>query len=178
MRKLVYYVAMTVNQYIAHEDESIEGFLTEGHHITDYINSLRDYDTVLMGKRTYEWGYQFGINPGDAVPVYGHMMQYVFSKSMTPYHTEGLQVIQEDAASFVKQLKQQDGGSIYLSGGGKLAGYLLNHGLIDELILKVNPVLFASGIPVLENLTSDHPLALLDTKIYNNGTVFLHYAVL
>ena len=63
-RKVVYYVATSIDHYIAHEDETIDGFATEGHHISDYITSLRDYDTVLMGRRTYEWGYQFGVQPG------------------------------------------------------------------------------------------------------------------
>lgn len=176
-RKLIYYVATTVNQYIAHEDERIDGFLMEGHHITDYMDSLHAFDTVLMGKNTYEWGYQFGIQPGEPSPTYAHMMQYVFSQSMEAYHHEQLQVIREDPAVFVQRLKQTEGKPIYLSGGGKLAGYLLNHCLIDELILKVNPVLFASGIPLFANPVRDYPLSLLDTKVYNNGTVFLHYAV-
>ncbi|HRF97471.1 MAG TPA: hypothetical protein PLZ51_19825, partial [Aggregatilineales bacterium] len=62
-RKLVYYVATTVDHYIAHEDGSVGGFLTEGQHIPDYFASLRDYDTVIMGKNTYESGYAYGVKP-------------------------------------------------------------------------------------------------------------------
>lgn len=177
MRKLVYYVAVSVDQFIAREDESIEGFLTEGHHIPDYLNSLRDYDTVLMGRKTYEWGFQFGIQPGEAVPTYAHMTQYVFSSGMEPSQSEQLRVVREDAAAFVEQLKAEDGGSIYLCGGGRLAESLLQAGLIDELILKMNPVLFGRGIPVFGDSTHSTALSLLDTKVYNNGVIYLHYAV-
>lgn len=176
-RKLVYYVAMTVDHYIAHEDETIDGFATEGHHIGDYLNSLRDYDTVLMGRRTYEWGYQFGVQPGQPVPTYGHMMQYVFSGSMPDYQHEQMQVIRDDPSQFVRQLKASEGGAIYLCGGGQLAGQLLDEGLVDELILKVNPVIFGQGIPVFGDLKRTMSLCLLDTKIYNNGVIFLRYAV-
>lgn len=176
-RKLIYYVATTVDHYIAHEDESVGGFLAEGHHIADYFDSLRDYDTVLMGKRTYEWGYQFGVKPGEPSPTYAHMMQYVFSQSMEAYNHPQLQVIRENAPTFVQGLKQQDGKSIYLCGGGSLAGSLLEHELIDELILKMNPVIFGEGIPLFGSSRKMIALSLKDTKIYNNGVMFLHYGV-
>lgn len=178
VRKLVYYVATSVDHYIAHEDETVAGFLEEGQHITDYFNSLRDYDTLLMGKNTYEWGYQYGINPGEPSPVYAHMMQYVFSKSMEPYKHPQLQVIGEHPADFVQQIKTQEGKSIYLCGGGQLAGTLLQHQLVDELILKMNPVVFGKGIPVFGNQSPGFSLSLLDTKVYNNGVLFLHYDIL
>jgi dihydrofolate reductase len=176
-RKLVYYVAMTVDHHIAREDGSVDGFLTEGHHITDYLDSLRDYDTVLMGKNTYEWGYQFGIQPGQPSPTYAHMMQYVFSKRMEPYRHEQLQVIRDDPAAFVRTLKAAEGKAIYLCGGGYLAGYLLEQRLVDELILKINPVVFGKGIGVFGDLVHGFTLSLLDTKVYHNGVVFLHYAI-
>ncbi|MEL6308835.1 MAG: dihydrofolate reductase family protein [Chloroflexota bacterium] len=176
-RELVYYVATSVDHYIAHEDESVDGFLTEGHHISDYITSLRDYDTVLMGRRTYEWGYQFGVQPGQPAPMYGHMMQYVFSQSMPAYKVEQLEVIRQDPVPFVRDLKMQDGGAIYLCGGGLLAGHLLSHHLVDRIILKINPVIFGTGIPVFGSLERTLSLSLLDTKVYNNGVMFVHYAV-
>lgn len=176
-RKVVYYVASTLDGYIAHSDESIGGFLTEGHHIADFMTSLRDYDTVLMGKATYEWGYQWGVQAGQPVPTYGHMMQYVFSSSMEAYQHPQLQVIREDAADFVRNLKAQTGGSIYLCGGGELAGSLLVAGQIDELIIKLNPVRFGEGIALFGSHPQQVALNLLDSKTYNSGVVFLHYQV-
>jgi dihydrofolate reductase len=55
-RKLVYYVATTIDRFIAREDGTADGFVMDGPRIADYLNSLRDYDTVLMGKKTYEAG--------------------------------------------------------------------------------------------------------------------------
>ncbi len=176
-RKVVYYVAMSVDHYIAHEDESINGFTNEGHHIADYLNSLRDYDTVLMGRRTYEWGYQFGIEPGQPAPTYAHMQQYVFSKTMIDSKHERLTIVRDDVVEFVSSLKQQPGGNIYLCGGGALAESLMTAGLVDELILKINPVVFGGGIPVFGGLRRQLALQLLDTKVYNNGVMFTHYAI-
>jgi len=177
-RKLTYYVAVTVDNYIAHTDGRVDGFLTEGQHIPDYITSLRDYDTVIMGKNTYEWGYAYGVTPGEPVPLYGHMMQYVLSQSMPEYHHPHLQVIAQNPAEFVRGLKDKSGGQIYLCGGGALAGYLLEHHLIDDLILKVNPVLFGAGIPLFGKSTHQISLSLYNIKVYSNGVTFNHYRLI
>ncbi|MGB1287665.1 MAG: dihydrofolate reductase family protein [Aggregatilineales bacterium] len=174
-RNLIYYVATTVDHYIAHEDGSVEGFLPEGAHIADYTNSLRDYETVIMGKHTYEFGYQYGMQPGDA--PYPHMMHYIFSQSMDMIDTENVKVIREDAVAFVTDLKLQPGGDVYLCGGGTFAGTLLDAGLIDGLILKVNPVIFGSGIPLFGDSTKTANLHLTASKTYTNGVMFQHYDV-
>lgn len=176
-RELVYYVAMSLDHYIARADGSIDGFATDGRFVMDYLNSLRDYDAALMGRATYEWGYQYGVVPGEPAPVYGHMMQYVFSQSMEPYQHDGLSVVRDDPADFVRELKAQDGGAIYLSGGGKLAGYLLDHGLIDRVIIKLNPVILGDGVPLFGASRCSVGLTLLDTTVYDGGVAFLHYAV-
>ncbi len=74
MRVLTYHVALTVDGFIAHEDGSIDGFVPEGEHVTEHLESLRnDYDVVLMGRRTDEFGFQYGVTD-----PYPWMKQYVF----------------------------------------------------------------------------------------------------
>jgi dihydrofolate reductase len=81
MRKLVYHVGTSLDNYISREDGSVEGFLWEGDHVDDYVASLKAYDTVLMGKTTYEWGIKFGgLEPGQT--AYPWMKNYVFSKTL------------------------------------------------------------------------------------------------
>ena len=176
-RKVVYYIATSLDNFIAREDGDVRDFLTEGNHIPDYLESLQVYDTVLMGRRTYEKGYEYGIQAGQPSPTYAHMMQYVLSQSMEQFDHEQLKVIHQDAAEFVTDLKEKEGRAIYLCGGGHLAGYLLDHSLVDEIILKVNPIVLGSGIPAFGNSKAEFNLSLLDTKIYNNGVLFQHFAV-
>lgn len=81
MRKLAYHVGTSLDNYISREDGSVEGFLREGDHVDDYVASLKAYDTVLMGKTTYEWGIKFGgLKPGQAAHPW--MNNYVFSKTL------------------------------------------------------------------------------------------------
>lgn len=60
-RKLIYAVGISVDHFIAREDGSVDGFLWDGPHAFDFLHSLNDYDAVLMGKNTYEWGSNMGL---------------------------------------------------------------------------------------------------------------------
>lgn len=173
MRKLIYHVAITADGFIAHSDHTIDGFLAEGDHVADYLESLKnDYDIVLMGRRTYEFGLQFGVtNP------YPWMKQYVISTRLKEKPDPNVEVISEDMIEAVKEMKNGEGKSIYLCGGADLASKLFAEGLIDEIILKLNPVVFGSGIPLFSGSIKQTDLELISHKVYGNSVVLLHYAV-
>ena len=177
MRKLIYHVSTTLDNFICQEDGSIDGFLPEGDHIPDYLESLKNYDAVVMGKSTYEFGYRYGLKPG--IAPYPTMKNYVFSKSIQIDHSidERLTIVRTDAIAFMKNLKEQNGGPIYLCGGGIFASSLLDNNLIDSLIIKLNPVLLGKGIRLFERSNRKVGLSLTDTKIYQSGVVLLTYAI-
>lgn len=173
MRKLKYYVAVSVDNYIAHEDGSWGGFLAEGNHVTDYLESLQTwFDVVLMGRKTYEAGLNLGVtNP------YPHLKQYVCSRTMKQSPDENVELISENIVELVSQLKNEIGKDIYLCGGADLATMLFAENLIDEIILKLNPVLLGSGIPLFNGVIKQTSLELIESKIYKNGVLLLHYWV-
>ncbi|GAB3789132.1 dihydrofolate reductase family protein [Spirosoma horti] len=176
MRKLIYHVGVTLDHFIAQEDGSADGFLYEGEHVTDYVQSLQAYDTVLMGRKTYEFGYQHGLQAGQ--PAYPHMTHYIFSKSLhfeTPAH-EQVHIIDQHEVDFIQQLKAGQGTPLYLCGGGRFAGFLLEQELIDELKVKVYPVLFGTGIPLFQS-NKAVKLALGAAKVYNTGVVLMTYRI-
>ncbi len=173
MRKLKYHVASTVDGFIGHEDHSVDGFVPEGEHVTDYLESLKtDYDTVLMGRKTYEFGFQFGVtNP------YPWLKQYVLSRSMASSPDANVELFSGDVFEFVRELKNAEGKDIYLCGGAKLAGSLLSEGLVDEVIVKLNPVIFGKGIPLFSEAIKQTQLELTGSKVYENGVLLLQYQV-
>lgn len=174
MRKLVYHVATTLDNYISHEDGSTDGFVAEGDHVTEYLESLQHYDTVIMGRKTYEFGYDYGIQPGQA--PYPHMQHYIFSKTLHfDNPDQKVTIVNSNEVAFVKQLKEEDGTDIYLCGGGAFAGFMLEHELIDTLVIKLNPVVFGKGIPLFGRSTKAVDLALVDTKVYQSGVLLLTY---
>lgn len=188
MRKLKYYVACTVDKFIAGKDDSFDFFLTEGEHVADLLQNFpetipihfrdklgitaenQNFDVVLMGRRTYEIGLKEGItNP------YPQMKQYLFSRSLRESPDQAVELVSTDPIALVRQLKQQPGKDIWLCGGGNLATVLFSE--IDEMILKVHPILLGSGISLFAGVIQPTSLELIDHKIYNNGFMLLRYRV-
>jgi len=173
MRLLKYYVASTVDGFIGHEDGSVNGFVEQGEHVTDYLESLKtQFDVALMGRKTYEFGFQFGVtNP------YPWMRQYVFSRTMNESPDPNVTLVSENVVGLVRELKDESGKDIYLCGGAELATMLFDEKLIDEVVLKLNPVLFGSGISLLSGSEAPIDLELTGSKVYENGVLLLHYKV-
>jgi dihydrofolate reductase len=172
MRSIKYYIACTADGFIAHEDGSVDGFNFEGEHVTDYIQSLDGFDTVLMGRKTYGFGLKLGVtNP------YPTMKQYVFSGTMETSPDENVTLVSENIIEFITELKNEPGKDIYLCGGGEFATTLFTEHLIDEIILKLSPVLFGSGISLFSGIINQTSLELINSKTYSSGVVLLHYQV-
>ena len=106
---------------------------------------------------------------------YPQMKQYVFSRTMEKSPNDEVEVVSGDAVRVVRELKRQTGMDIWLCGGADLATQLFPE--IDEIILKVNPVLLGSGIPLFSGVVPQTGLELADNRIYGNGFMLLHYRV-
>ena len=186
MRRLIYYVACTVDGFIAREDGSLDCFLTAGEHFADLLESfpetipahLRDmlgvraenrrFDAVLMGRKTYEVGLEVGVTS-----PYPHLRQYLFSGGMRESPAGEVQLVSGDAVALVRELKREAGKDIWLCGGGELATRLFRE--IDELILKVNPVLIGSGIPLFRGIVRPTAIEAGASTGYGNGFRLTHY---
>jgi dihydrofolate reductase len=190
MRKLTYYVACSVDGFIAHTDGSHDGFSQDSEYFADLFASfpetvpshMRDlmgihaenkyFDVVFMGRNTYEIGLKDGVTS-----PYSHMKQYLFSRSMQHSPSENVELVSENAIELVTTLKNESGQGIWLCGGANLAATLFTNHLIDRLILKVNPFLMGSGIPLFSGAIQQTALELTDRQIYDNGVLLLYYSV-
>lgn len=188
MRSLVYYVATSVDGFIAQKDGSAQGFLTEGDHLGDLFDTYpetlpthlrpllgidsenRMFDTVLIGRATYEVGLR-----EDITSPYGHLRQVLFSRSTQTSPHKDIELVRKNVLAFVKGLKQEKGKAIWLCGGGSLASALLPE--IDELVLKINPFVMGRGIPVFAADAAQTALDLVNSKRYSSGVALQRYRV-
>ncbi len=175
MTELVYHVATSLDGFICDRKGGTSDFLPEGDHIPDFLNSINDYSSVLMGKRTYEYGFQFGLKAGEQ--GYKGLKHYIFSKSFDFPSNDGVELVKTDAAAFIRKLKTQNAKPIWLCGGGDLAASLLKNKLIDRLVLKVNPILIYDGVPLFGGAKEKLKLELIDFKKYDSGVVKPTYRI-
>jgi dihydrofolate reductase len=171
-RKLKYHVASTLDGFIARSDGRWDCFPTTGAHIEEYVASLPRYGTVLMGRKTYEVGLNMGVTD-----PYPFLESYVFSRSMKGSPDARVTLVAEGAIEVVQGLKAQPGNDILLCGGGELAQTFFAAGLIDEVVIKLNPLLLGNGTPLAPGLLSQVDLTLLSSKVYQSDVLLLEYAV-
>ncbi|MEU1376023.1 dihydrofolate reductase family protein [Streptomyces triculaminicus] len=193
MRKLVYFIAATLDGHIAAPDggdpTGPDGFWTIGPDyleqvVTEYPETLpgpartalsitaegTHFDTVLEGRHTYEIGVKAGID--DAYP---HLKHVVFSRSLTSVPGTAVELVGTDPVEKVRELKQEDGKDIWLCGGGELAGLLQPE--IDRLIVKLSPITTGAGIPLLGRKTGFdvRQWELTAHTVLPSGVLFLTY---
>ena len=183
MRVLEYFVATSIDGFIAMDDGDFSPLLVEGDSlqalVEEYPETLpaqvrtalgidaanRRFDTVVMGAGTY------GV-PGGLPSPYPHLRQYVVSRSLTGTPAD-VTVIREDPLQQVRRLKAEAGLSIWLCGGSALAGALLPE--IDRLFLKVSPVVLGRGLPLFGTGTPGFRFTPTAVRTFANGVLFVEF---
>ena len=171
MRKVTFGGASSLDNFIARSDDSVDWLLWTkevGEIMQTYWKTI---DTVLMGRRTYE----VASNSSKGGAGYPGIKTYVFSRTIKKKSSKKLTFVSEDAASFVRRLKEEDGKDICLMGGGVLAKSLFEAGLIDEVGLNIHPVLLGSGIPLFYEMPRQIDLELVKCQQLSNGCLVVTY---
>ncbi len=175
MHPIIYDVAVSIDGFIAGPSEDISKFAHEGPVVDDYRDRLAGYATAIMGRSTYEFGYRFGMTPGDN--PYPHMSCVVFSRSLLLPDDSDVQIIRTWSETALRRLKSTAAGPIYLVGGGRFAGAVLGAGLVDRLVLKRAPVLYGRGTPLFPSLPDGIMLRCRQTRDYGAGYLMQHFDV-
>jgi dihydrofolate reductase len=190
MRKLIYYVAVTVDGFIAAPDGGTGVFLAEGDHmawiVEHYPETIpghfrgplgladtppRAFDTVILGRTTHQVAVDEGLASG-----YPHLRQYVVTHRPGDLPVEeGLTASDEDPVQLVRRLKAEDSPlDVWLCGGGDLAGQLAQE--IDEYRLKVTPVVIGEGRPLISGSTGGLPRVARRRVGFDSGVSYVEYA--
>ncbi|MCK0118597.1 dihydrofolate reductase [Isoptericola sp. S6320L] len=190
MRHLVYYVAATLDGYIAGPDggdpsgadylpvtPDVVQFIVE--HFPETLPGPareamgidgpgRSFDTVLEGRASYEVGLAAGLT--DAYP---HLRHLVFSTSMTTSPDPAVELVRGDALGRVRALKAESGLDLWLVGGGRLAHSLLPE--IDRLVIKQNRSVIGSGVPLFDGPFQSHLFRPVDETLLASGVRVVTY---
>ncbi len=181
MRKIVLFNRTSLDGYF----EGANGDIS-WHHVDEEFNEfaiaqLKTADTLLFGRKTYElmegyWPTEEAIknDPVVAGLMNGHD-KIVFSKSLKKAGWHHTRLINENLLDEVKKLKSMPGKDVLIFGSADLSSSLIEHNLIDEFRVMINPVILGNGIPLFKNITTKIGLQLLKTKVFGNGNVLFIY---
>ncbi|MBL7473219.1 dihydrofolate reductase family protein [Robertkochia sediminum] len=177
MKKIVLYIAASIDGYIATKDHSV-GWLEQlenpegsDYGYQDFVNGV---DTLLMGRKTYDIIRGFDI----PWPYEGQKTYVITRQEHLRTDTPNTEVLSGSLATVLPALKASSGEkNIWLVGGGATMVSLLRHQAIDEIMLFTAPVLLGSGIPLFPESDLQYKLTLEEHKTYASGMCYTRYAV-
>jgi dihydrofolate reductase len=173
MRKVTFGGANSLDNFFARKDDTVDWLLW----CKEVNQIMKDFwkniDTVVMGRRTYE----VATRNGGGIGSHAGVKTYIFSRTIKKPGDKKITFVAEDAAEFVRRLKEEDGKDICVLGGGLLAKSLFEADLIDEVGFNIHPVLLGSGIPLFYEMSRQIDLELKKCQELSNGCVYLSYDV-
>ena len=171
MRRIRYLVAASLDGYIGGPKGEADWIIMDPD--IDFRALFDQFDTVLIGRRTYEVLTRGKKKPG-AMPG---MKTLVFSRTLRQRDYPKVTIVADRAEETSAALRAEPGKDIWLFGGGLLFRSLLDAGLVDAVEVGVIPVLLGGGIPLLPPPARLAKLKLTGHKVYKTGIVSLEYAV-
>ncbi|MBK9489272.1 MAG: dihydrofolate reductase [Haliscomenobacter sp.] len=170
-RKVILYIAMSLDGYIANDNDGLEflSIVEQKGEDYGYNKFVTTVDTVIMGRRTYDKVLSMGVEyPDNGNPV------YILTRTERP-DKGSIKFYTGDLKELVFKLKSEPGKNIYCDGGGEVVNALLQDELIDELIISIIPILVGRGVPLFKNGRPEQKLKLVSSKAFDKGLVQLHY---
>jgi dihydrofolate reductase len=130
----------------------------------------------LLGRRSYEWfAARWPSRSGELADRLNSLPKYVVSSTLRDPGWTNSTVLQGDVVDAVTTLKEQIAGAIVVPASFQLACLLMEHDLVDELRLKIFPVVLGAGERLFRQTSDCKAMRLVDTQIVEDGIVALTY---
>lgn len=170
--EIIYYVASSLDGYIATPDGSVAWLapLENASEDYGYAQFYASVDALLMGSSTYEKTLSFGAWPYEGKPC------RVFSQRELAVPSPDVAITVAAPEDVLHSLSCSGYQRAWLVGGGKMASSFRQEGLISEYIVSIIPVILGGGIPLFAPQRLPDRLNLLESKTYPEGLVQLRYA--
>lgn len=169
--KLLVYIALSIDEYIARKDDSLDWMDRVGGFDEDYgfKNMLAGIDTLIIGRKTYE--------VASTVPnPYPGKRVIVLSNSLNSVKA-GMEIYTEDLEELVEKLHREGAKHIWVDGGSTISQFLALQ-LIDEMTLSVIPIVLGDGLPLFHTIGKEIPCRLTSSQSYESGLVQMRYEIL
>jgi dihydrofolate reductase len=196
MRRITMFNRVSADGYFAGPDGNLNWVVPDPDVDKAGVAGIPETDTVLFGRKTYEMFAQYWpsvAEDADKAPdphmpgretrdirAFARMLnnatKLVFSRTLKSATWKNSQLFHELDPAAIEALKRKPGKGMIIFGSGTIASQLTEHGLIDDFILVVNPVLLGNGRTLLNGMPASARLKLVETKPYSSGNVLIRYA--
>jgi dihydrofolate reductase len=133
-------------------------------------------DTWLMGRRTYEWfAARWPSRDGELADRLNSAPKYVVSSTLKDPTWNNSTVLRGELLDEVSKLGQMFGGDIVVPASARIVRTLLEHDLVDEMRLKVFPVVLGAGERLFGETSGKKPMRLVDVRTLDGDTTALRY---
>jgi dihydrofolate reductase len=187
MRKIIVLTFVTLDGVIQapgalHEDT--EGGFKYGGWIVPYFEDrlgvimdeqIANPRELLLGRRTYEIFASYWPTHESNWPGINSATKYVISNSLTTPLWENSVLINDNVVEEIRRLKQQDGPDIQVHGSSQLNQTLFKHDLVDELWLKIFPLILGSGKRLFSEGTLPAAYKLTHSETTPAGVIVANY---
>jgi len=165
-RKIVLFIACSLDGYIAGKDDDISWLFHDDDY--GYKKFLASIDTILMGRRTYDQVLRMGPFP------YSDKECYVFSRSLMG-GDDNVEFVNLPVKEFVNGLREREGSDIWLVGGSELIEHFMKERMIDEFVISIHPIVLGEGIPMFKSGFPRQALNLKWNTSFTSGLIQVHY---
>ena len=138
--------------------------------------SMSEPFDLVLGRKTYDifaaYWPKADHPPAD---LFNSVTKHVASKTLDRLEWQNSELIEPDVPSGIRALKEQDGPELQVHGSANLIQTLLEHRLVDELRLKIYPVVLGTGKRLFDGGAVPEGLELTSSEVLSNGVIAATY---
>jgi dihydrofolate reductase len=133
-------------------------------------------EAMLMGRRTYEWfAARWPSRTGALAHRLNSLPKYVVSSTLEDPNWNNSTVVKGDVLDEVSKLRHEFSGDIVIPASFRIVRTLMEHDLVDEMRLKVFPVVLGAGDRLFGETSGKKPMRLVDVRTLDGDTIYLTY---
>jgi dihydrofolate reductase len=176
---------VTLDGFFEGPNKELDWQIVDGENKEYAIDLLSKVDAFLFGRVTYQLMADYwpaaATNPStpksdlEIADKMNNLPKIVFSKTLQEVKWNNSRLVKENIAKEISKMKQQPGKDMVIFGSGSIVSTFMQHGLIDEYRIIVNPIVLGNGNPLFKGINGKQNLKLLNTKVFDSGIVILFY---
>jgi len=185
MRRILVFIRVTPEGYFTGADGNFQDVAVYDAELNEDMMTDSSSVTYLFGRKTYEIMAAYwpgALNDPNLPPAMQKMakslndnVKIVFSKTLKAPTWKNTRILPSLDPEEIRKMKQEEGDDMLVMGSGSIVSQLTQHGLVDEYMLVVGPMLLGKGRPLFEGVTAKTSLDLKEVKGYTSGNVLLRY---